>query len=431
MSPVRRLTSAVAATVRAEGPLAAIAGSVVGSNLVTSALGLVFWMLAARGLTPAPLGTLGAATAAMGFLGTFGCMGLGQLLISELPRTRPGRQWELFAVASAVGGLLGLALGAAFGAVAAATGDAWAPLRAPGAAWWWFVLGTGLTSISIILDSAMLIIGSPATQVWRNTVASGWKVAVLAVALPLSMVDVTLSLAAWATGLLVGSVMAQRAAARRMPGRRLVPLPRVITVIRRQALSAVSHQGLNIALASSWAVMPTLIAWVVSPGENGVFTAVRLAASQAALLPYALSTALFAASAGDGFDAERSRRVLLGSLGASLVLYAVIYVLAHYVLLLFGQNYADVGVPYLRVMALGAPLLVFKDQFIALSRVRREVGSVVPLVFTSAGLEVTLAVLGALRWHLMGAICGWLLALLIQAVYVAPSLTWRRTPTSA
>jgi O-antigen/teichoic acid export membrane protein len=431
VTPVRSFVAAATAMIGSERRLAAIAGSVIGSNLVTAALGMVFWILAARGLARASLGTSMTATTAMMFLGVFGCMGLGQLLISELPRTPTDQRRELFVVACGVATLLGAVLGSVFGAVAAATGEVWVPLRAPGAAWWWFVLGAGLTSLSIVLDSAMLVVGNPTMQVWRNTVASGWKLAVLAVALPLSAVDITLSLAAWTTGLFVGNVMALRAAIRWMPGRRTVPLRRATAVIRRQALFAVSHQGLNLALTVSWVMMPLLISWVVTPEENGVFGTVRLPAAQIAVLPYALAMALFAASAGSGLDPERSRRVLLTSLGASLVLYLLTYVAAYYLLWLFGRGYAVEGVSYLRVMALGGPLLVFKDQFIAHSRVQRKVGSIIPLVLVSAVLEVSLAVAGALRWHLMGAICGWLLALLVQAVYIAPKLTWRKTPQPA
>ncbi|MFZ0161487.1 MAG: hypothetical protein WAL50_20850 [Kineosporiaceae bacterium] len=427
MSGLAGRAHTVWAVIRSEGRLAAVAGSVVGSNLVTSALGLLFWMLAARGLAPGPYGSLGAATAAMSFLGVLGSTGLGPLLISELPRTPTAQRWELFSVGCVVAGVVGAVLGGVFAAAAAVTGAAWAPLAAPGAAWWWFTLGALLTSISTVLDSAMLVVGNPTMQVWRNTVASTWKVLVLVVALPLSTISVALGLAAWATGMLAGAAMAGRAAARLMPGRRLVPWARALRLIRHNALSAVGHQGVNLALAASSVAMPILIAWVVTPVENGVFTAVRLAAAQACLLPFALSMALFAASSGDEeLDVERSRRVLLAALGISLTLYAGMFVLARLVLQLFGSEYADTGVPYLRVMALAAPLLVFKDQFIALARLRRRIGSLVPLVIVSAVLELSLTTVGALRWGLMGGIGGWLTALALQAVYTAPKLTWRR-----
>lgn len=426
MSPIATLAGRVWGVVRAERRLAAIAGSVVGSNLVTSALGLVFWMLAARGLAPGPYGSLGAATAAMSFLGMLGSTGLGPLLISELPRTPAEQRWELFAVSCLVAGAVGAVLGGGFAAAVATTGGAWTPLAAPGPAWWWFTLGALLTSISAVLDNAMLVVGNPAVQVWRNTVASTWKVVVLAVALPLSAVSVALGLAAWATGMLAGALMAGRAAARLMPGPRMVPLARALRLIRHNALSAFAHQGVNLALAASSVAMPILVAWIVTPVENGVFTAVRLAAAQACLLPFALSMALFAASSGDAeLDVERSRRVLLAALGISLALYAGVFVFARWILLLFGSAYADAGVVPLRVMALAAPLLVFKDQFIALARLRRQLRSLVPVVAISAVLELSCTTLGALRWGLLGGIGGWLVALAVQAIYAAPRLTWR------
>jgi O-antigen/teichoic acid export membrane protein len=273
----------------------------------------------------------------------------------------------------------------------------------------------------------MLVVGNPAAQVWRNTVASTWKVAVLAVALPLSALDVTLGLAAWTTGLLAGTVIAVRAAAVQMPADRRLPFGRVPSLVREHARTALGHQGVNLALTSSWAAMPALIAWAVSPAENGVFTTVRLVTTQAALLPYALTVSVFAATAGQvEFDAARSRRALLTALGISVVLYVGLLLFGHEALRLFGGRYADEGVPYLRLTALSCVLMVFKDQFIADVRMRREVGSLVPLVSCAVVVEVAFALVGAQLGGLRGALLGWLLALVLQAGYVTPRLSWRR-----
>jgi O-antigen/teichoic acid export membrane protein len=422
---IHRLGVASARLARPERRLAAIAGSVVGSNLVTSTLGLVFWLVAARGLAPAPLGTLGVATVVMTFLGMLGSLGLGPLLISELPRAPRHRRWELFVTGTAVAAVFGGVLSGAFAAVAATTGDTWAPLHALGPSWWWFTLGGALTAVSNVLDNAMLVVGNPTAQVWRNTLASTWKVAVLAAAVPLALLDVAIGLAAWTTGLLLGATVAARAATTCMPGRRIVAPSRVLALIRQHAGPSVGHHGVSIGLGMGAVAMPTLISWIVTPAENGLFTTVRLVAAQACLLPFALSMALFAASAAEAtFDVARSRRVLHVSLGLSLASYAGVFVLARWILLLFGSDYARSGVPYLRAMALAAPLLVFKDQYIAVSRARREVGSVMPFVLVATLLEVGLALTGGLRWGLMGAIAGWLVALAVQAVYVSPRLTW-------
>src|SRR5690242_16658174 len=61
------------------------AGSLFGTTIVTSALGFVFWALAARLFNPHAVGFGSAAISAITVLGTIGMFGLNTLLIGELP----------------------------------------------------------------------------------------------------------------------------------------------------------------------------------------------------------------------------------------------------------------------------------------------------------------------------------------------------------
>ena len=58
----------------------------VGTTLVTSALGVAFWLVAAHNFSQAAVGVASAAVAAMTLLGFMGTLGLGTLLMGELPR---------------------------------------------------------------------------------------------------------------------------------------------------------------------------------------------------------------------------------------------------------------------------------------------------------------------------------------------------------
>src|SRR5438132_14361150 len=62
------------------------AGSLVGTTAVTSMLGFVYWWLAARQYPPEAVGFASAAISAMTLLGTFAMLGLGTLLLGELPQ---------------------------------------------------------------------------------------------------------------------------------------------------------------------------------------------------------------------------------------------------------------------------------------------------------------------------------------------------------
>jgi O-antigen/teichoic acid export membrane protein len=188
------------------------------------------------------------------------------------------------------------------------------------------------------------------------------------------------------------------------------------------------HHGINIGLAASSLVIPAVIASVVPASENAVYTTVRLATMFGFMVPYALSVSLFAASAADAdINLGRSRRVLLASLMLSLALYGAMFVLADPILWLFGRDYAREGVDFLRVAAIAGPLMVLKDQYIAQARLSHQMGKALPFLVVSSTLEIGLAFAGALRWNLMGALVGWIFALVLQAIYLMPRLPWRDT----
>src|SRR5450755_2457620 len=61
-------------------------GALLCTTLVTSALGFVYWWLAARLFSPEAVGLASASISAMTLLSTISLVGLGSLLINELPR---------------------------------------------------------------------------------------------------------------------------------------------------------------------------------------------------------------------------------------------------------------------------------------------------------------------------------------------------------
>src|SRR5512132_1838824 len=66
--------------------LLANAGSMIGTTAVTSGLGVVYWWFAAHQFSPEAVGFASAAVSAMMMLTSIGIVGLGTLLIGELPR---------------------------------------------------------------------------------------------------------------------------------------------------------------------------------------------------------------------------------------------------------------------------------------------------------------------------------------------------------
>ncbi len=74
------------------------AGSLVGTTLVTGALGFAYWWVADRQFHPADVGLASASISAMMLLGALCVLGMGTLLIGELPR-QPGKEASLISAA--------------------------------------------------------------------------------------------------------------------------------------------------------------------------------------------------------------------------------------------------------------------------------------------------------------------------------------------
>src|SRR5450759_3911599 len=121
--PIKREVSSVKSVLRQwfrkHSVLLTSASSLVGTTIVTSGLGFVYWWVAARLFAPAVIGLSSAAISVMTLLGTGCILGLGTLLIGELPR-RPGKEAALISAAlllvGGIGGVSGtiLAIAAPF-----------------------------------------------------------------------------------------------------------------------------------------------------------------------------------------------------------------------------------------------------------------------------------------------------------------------------
>jgi O-antigen/teichoic acid export membrane protein len=85
----------------------------VGTTLVTSALGVAFWLLAAHNFSQSAVGVASAAVAAMTLLGFMGTLGLGTLLMGDLPRRAESHR-SLLNAALLINLVTGTILGLAF-----------------------------------------------------------------------------------------------------------------------------------------------------------------------------------------------------------------------------------------------------------------------------------------------------------------------------
>ncbi|WP_299034117.1 hypothetical protein [uncultured Pseudokineococcus sp.] len=390
----------------------------MSTQAVTSVLGLLFWALAARSFTVEAVGVAGASVAAMSLIGALGTVGLGTLLISRIPQTDQGSRRVLVRTALAVAGGAATLLAVVVPLVAIHVVGAQALEQVaggPGRAAL-FAVGTGLMAVAIVVDQAVLVLGSGAIQLQRNAVASAVKVLALLALAALGAQDGMAVFAAWAVGTLVSlPVVAWRTRGGRAleSGRRLLDP----SSLRGLGRAAAGHHALNTTLQAPLQLLPVLVVVLLSTGDNGLFSTALQLTGFVFALPYALAVGLFAAAENDPRQVLSKMRVTIPlGLGVSALAVLALLPLAPLVLSLFGEVYADEGADVLRLLVLAGMPFVVKDHFVALRRTQGRTLGATGVLLAFSAVELLAAAAGARAGGLEGLVVAWLVVVYVQAV---------------
>jgi O-antigen/teichoic acid export membrane protein len=412
-SRLQGLTKRSRAAIALNRSLLANAGSMVGTSLVTSVLGLAFWVLAAHHFDQRSVGVASAATSAMILLGFTGTLGLGTLLMGDLPQRAAGHRSLVNAalvVAAAAGGALGLA----FAAIAPAVSSSLEPLRETWPAMLCFAAGAGLTSLAFVLDQALIGLLRGGLQLVRNGVFALVKLlALIAVTVLVANAGAAWIYSAWTMGIALSLVVLTRFYRRRGEDA-MRPDFRLLHGMRG---SAASHAAVNLALETADLAMPILVVMLLSAKANASFYMAWMIAGFLVMVPLALSMVLYAIGSGSSSRlTERFRFSVGASLAFGLVANLVLLPGAAPALRLFGASYADQATSILHIMALGVFPLTIKTHYVAIHRMQRRLRVALPVVWAGTLLELGGGGLGAVLGGLQGVAWGWLAGLIVEAL---------------
>ncbi len=418
--------------------VAGISASLVGSQALTSVLGLVFWALAARTFSTSAVGVAGAAVSMMMLLGSLGSLGLGTLLISKLPHTDQGQRRQLIRTCLVAAGAAGflLALVVPVLAIHVFGAENFRPIAGSLPTLLGLAAGTGLMSVVLVLDQAVLTIGFGALQLERNVTASVIKIVALlglSQLIPAGAPDgqAVLGLSTGMTIFLswtIGNLLSLPVVALRTRGGRSQQTTTQLirpSLMRGLGRSALSHHALNTTLQAALQILPILVTLMVSSRENAFFNSALMVCGFVFALPYSISIGLFASAGGRESDVlARMRLTIPFSLGVSITAYLFLFPLAGTVLNIFGASYAEEGVEVLRLLALAGIPFVIKDHYVALRRVQGRTTSAVSVLSGFLVLELAGAVVGAGLNGTVGLCLGWLIVLFAEALILTVPL-WR------
>lgn len=406
------------------------ASSLIGTTAVTSTLGFVYWWVAARRFPPAAVGIASASISAMTLLGSICILGLGTLLITELPR-QSDKAESLISTALIVVGGIGGCVGVVFAVIASYLLPGFKPLGANVLNMLVFASGVSLSSITLVLDAAFIGLLHGGLQFWRNSLLAIFKLVLLYIAsLTLSGKGSMVIYATWAIGnaLSLVAIAAIIISKKGWPGRKYFPQ---WGFLRKSGFAALQHHLLNVVLQSPVLILPVLVATLLSSTMNAWFYVAWMIASVVFLLPNVLTIVLHAMNSAQQSTLPRKARVTI-SLGflACIVANCLLQFAASRVLGIFGKVYAEQAALTLRILLLAAFPLIIKYHYISICRIRDRIVQAMWAMLPGGLFELGAAIVGAHFGNLVGLCLGWVIAIYIESLFMFLTVfkvVWGRT----
>jgi len=393
--------------------------SLAATTGVTSGLGFVYWAVAARLFTVQDVGYGSAAISAMTLLGTFGMLGLGTLLIGELPRRpSPG---GLVAAALLFSSLASLVLGIGFAVIGPLFSSRFSDIGGSIGRAGLFSSGVAVTALTLVLDQATIGLLRGGLQFSRNIAASLIKVAVLPAAALMFHEGLGVGLvASWVAGTVISLIVVM---IRIWRTRALIFHRPDWILLRKLGKTTLAHNWLNLSIAIRQSIIPVLVAVVISPSANAAFYAAWMLAGFLAVVPAHLSTVLFAVTSADvDAVADKIRFTLRVSFFIGVPGMLIMAILARPLLSVFGPHYVAAGtLPLLTLIVAYVPG-VARAHYIAVYRIRGRMGHAAAVMWVVMALEIIASVIGGREYGLVGLSVALVAVRIAEGLVTAPAV---------
>ena len=393
------------------------ASTLVATTGITALLGFAYWAVAARLFTQQAVGYGSAAVSAMTLIGTIGMLGMGTVLIGELPRRK--QRSGLVSAALMASGVGSLVLGVGFVTVAPRVSGQFGYVSSSLSQRVTFVAGVVLTGVSLVFDQATIGLLRGGLQLSRNMVFAVAKFLILPLAAIILHDQFGVGiLLAWVAGTAISLVPI----AIRLWFAGTVVLPRPDwAVLRGLGRTALAHNWLNLAITVPQTLIPVLVIVVVSPAANAAFYAAWTLSGFLKIIPVHLSTVLFAVAAADPQAIARKLRFTLRlSLLIGLPGMAVLGVGAHLALSMFGSSYARMATVPLWLLIIGYLPGIPKVHYMAVCRATGHAARAAAVLSLAAAMEVTAAAVGGMAGGLEGLSYALLAVFIVEGIVTTP-----------
>jgi O-antigen/teichoic acid export membrane protein len=386
---------------------------IMAVTVVTSALGFVFWLVAARSFSASAVGLSAALVSAMTLVSLLSNLGINTALVQMLPALEKGAEWSATLNAGLACGITsGLAAGALTAFLLPLLSHRFALLDHSAGYVVVFVLGVAATTATNLLDYACIAERKAEKTLLRNTVFSIVKIPLLLVGFVVALGTFGIFFAwviATAVTVLVGAAMVPGLGR----GYRLAASG-VGSEFRRLGKYIAGHHSINIGNFAPWWLLPVFVTVQVSSAATAYFYATWRVCGLLFLISPSVASALTAEGAHSPQElwriAARSQRTIMLMLVPACVVFAAA---GRWILLAFGARYADEGFALLLLFTVACLPDSAMDVWVAVLRVegRLKFGSWLQLGTAAVALAGAWLLLG--RLGITGAGVAWLASRLL------------------
>ena len=398
----------------------------MGSTVATSAIGYLYWVVAAHIYTVHDVGLASAFIAAMTLTSTFANMGIGSTLVQMLPHRQAGYAWSLtLNVCIAMGTLTSLLGGIVVAIALPLLSSQFTVANYHATYILIFIAGVILSTVAVLLDQTFVAERATGNMAVRNAAFALLKLPIMVLLVQVGALGILSSwvMALAASLLLVGLVLVPR-----LKRGYCLAMRGMTRQIQPMLSSLAGHHFINLGGTLPMYLLPVFVAVKLSATDNAYFYTTWMLGSLFFMVSSAVATALF--SEGSHAASKVMRKVYASTVIIGMLLGPILLAFllgGRYILSLFGPGYAWRGLPLLMILMVSAVPDAITNIYVSLLRVQERLRLAALLNLCMASFTLVLAWILLPVLGIAGAGWAWLIAQSVGSLIVGVDILISRS----
>jgi O-antigen/teichoic acid export membrane protein len=383
----------------------------------TAVLGFAYWWFAARSFPAEAVGFAAAAISMMNFLALVSELGMGTLLMGEVPKM-PDTAPSLISASLLSSLVAGLLVGLIYLVTARWMSIDLGGITATGATKAVFLFGLTVTGFTLVLDQAFVGMLRSTLQMYRTISFATVKLVLLGIAGLIGTPSEFGIFGTWIGGQLCSIVLLSAFCAH--GGNRIWYTPKV-RLLRPLLGTVLRHHLLSIVIQAPGLILPFVVAVALSPRTNAAFYAAWTLVNVMLLVPASLTSVLYSIGAREPLQLPHRLKVSLGiSTLVGLSAGIGLFLSSEFIMGLFNPAYPVIAGASLKLLGFGTLGVMLKYHYVVVQRLRYRMLEASMLLGAAGALEIFAAIVGARSGGLFGLTEGWLFAVFAEAIILSP-----------